>query len=346
MSGQDIGSEYSTTLAKAIGAESLNCIGDMPVLSDEDVVDLKGILKGTKTTTSPIDTKQAISILAHAERSVESVEIVGQILARSSESTKVRVSAAASLGVMGTEAAEKVLLASLNAEDPFVRSQVIKSIGKMGSSESLRRLESLPETASDLDRKLADFARMAITFREGAHDKESVPGIDWRSQSIETVEGDRVVENIRKIWGSTYGVELNREIGLSLVCGRSTLSVLLNRDLKRGSWLETLQSRPLIAGIVTAMEREVGRYSVRYLLMTTPTESGLTITGVRTDGEAAFGGRATLGDRGLQLTVRDVGPGGAPAEIDGVVTSDSFQLDLRTWGRTVRSKKHGEAVTV
>ena len=265
---------------------------------------------------------------------------LAQILGNSGESTEVRVSAAANLGVLGTEAGEKALLASLETEDPFVRREVIKSLGKIGSAESLRRLDSLPETASGLDRKLADFARMTIAFREGSDDRDSM----LRSQPLEVIEADRVTEIVRKIWGPTYGVDLNREVGFTVYCGRSPLSILVNSELKRGSWLETLRSRPLIAGIVTAKESEVERFSVRNLLMTKPTETGFAIVATRTGGDVVFAGKAEPEGDGFRLSVRDVGPEATQTEIAGIVTNDSVELNLHTWRGTARSKKRGEAV--
>ena len=232
------------------------------------------------------------------------------------------------------------MLASLETEDPFVRREVIKSLGKIGSAESLRRLDSLPETASGLDRKLADFARMTIAFREGSDDRDSM----LRSQPLEVIEADRVTEIVRKIWGPTYGVDLNREVGFTVYCGRSPLSILVNSELKRGSWLETLRSRPLIAGIVTAKESEVERFSVRNLLMTKPTETGFAIVATRTGGDVVFAGKAEPEGDGFRLSVRDVGPEATQTEIAGIVTNDSVELNLHTWRGTARSKKRGEAV--
>jgi hypothetical protein len=344
MSETHIEKKYSKSLAKAVAAESLVCFSDLPALSDKDLADLKGILKGTKTTSVPIDAKQAITILAHGEPSVESIEILARILSNTSESTKVRVSAAANLGILGSESAEKALLKNLDTEDQFVRSEVIKSLGKVGSAESLRRLDLSAETASDSERRLIDFARVTIAFREGSYEEDSMPGVDWRTQSLKVVEGDRVAENVRKIWGSTYGVVLSREVGLAMVCGRSTLSVLLNSLLKRGSWLETIRSRPLIAGILTVKEHEVAQYSVRSLLITKPTDTGFTIAATRTDGDVVFAGDARPEGDGLRLTIRNVGPERTPVEIGGVITNDDIKLDLRTWRGTVRDKRHGEAL--
>ncbi len=342
MSDTSNGTNNSDSLAKKLAAENLACINNMPNPSKQDLTDLKGILRNTKITSTAVDIKQALTMLTHAEPSAESVEILSRILSNTRQTTKVRVSAAANLSVLGTQDAEKALLVNLDVDDPFIRLEVIKSLGKIGSIESLRCLEAAVETASDKDRKQIAFACTTIAFREGSYDRDSIPGIDWRTQSLKVIEGRQVAEKVEKIWGSTYGVKLNHELGLIFTCGKSTLSVLLNNTLKRGSWLKNLRSKPLIAGVLTIKEHEVKRYSVRYILMTKPTDTGLIITASRTNGDVVFAGKAIAEGDELRLSMRDVGVERTPAEIDGVITNDNIKLDLRTWRGVVRSKSHGE----
>lgn len=347
MSAREEGRRYSKTVLKTISAGTVGCIGDAPALSERDIADLKGILDGTKPADGAVDTRQAMTVLTHAEPSPESAGILGRILARDDAPVKVRTSAAANLGRFGGEAAgaaESALLGGLDTKNRFVRSEIIESLGKVGSTESLRRLGDLVETASEADRRRARFACTAIAFREGRYDEEAFRLFDWRSHPVGVLEGEPVAERVRDLWGPRWGVELNREVALTLPCGGATLSVLLNRELRRGSWLETLQERPLVAGILAAEEREVGRHSVRNVVLTVPTDTGFDIAVARSDGNVVFAGRGEPDGDGFRLTIRDVGLERVPAWIEGRLTAETFDLTLRTWAGRVRDKRHGQAV--
>lgn len=344
MSIEHIKPGISSALAELISADRMSCIDDAPVfpaLDEDDIAHLEGILRGTEAAPTPVDEKRAIALLALVEPSADSAEILGRIVADRSASTNVRVTAAANLGKMEPSAAEQALLASLDADDPFVRSEVLESLAKVGSEQTLRRLESQPPSASPRDRELAAFARLVSAFRSGDERAASRVGVGWRSRDVEVLDPPRVSAIIRRLWGSSFGIDLNPEIGLCIDCGRAALSLLLSRELQRGSWLEALRARPRVAGLV-ALASGKQRYSAQYIVMTSPTETGITIVVVSTNRAVVYVGDAELVGDGLWVTVRDVGPARASVAIEGLMTNDSFHLSLRSWQGPVRSGRHGK----
>jgi hypothetical protein len=335
----------SAKLARAISPEGVSCFSDAPVLSEKDVADLKAVLTGERDEADRIDTKQAISLLAHTDRSPEASEILGRILGAESEPIRVRVSAAANLAVVGTEEAEAILLEHLDAGDTFVRLEVIESLGKVGTEASRARLEAVAKRASAPEARAAAAALVAIDFREGRTRQEGWPGVARRSVAVDLIEAEVIAKRVGNLWGSTYGIRLNPDVALGLPCGRTQLTVLLNAELKRGSWLEAARSRPLIAGIVTGKDGESERHVVRHVLLTRPTEEGFAIAATRASGDVVFAGEAVPDGDGYRLRVRDVGPERMPAEVEGVITNDSITLELHTWLAPTRRKRHGRAIT-
>lgn len=317
----------SRALAELISTDRISCIDDAPVfpaLDADDVADLKSILGGIAAVPATVDEKRAIALLAIVEPSPESAEILGRILANRRASTTVRVTAAANLAKMEAKAAEQALLASLEADDPFVRSEVLESLAKVGSEAALRRLQSLD------DGELPAFARLLSGFRSGDEQAASRVGVGWRSRAVEVLDPQRVSAIIRRLWGSRFGIDLHHEIALGIDCGRSVRPLLLNRELQRGSWIDTLRARPLIAGLV-ALASGKQLYSVQHVVMTSPTETGIEIIVASTNRAVVYAGEATLVDDGLWVTVRDVGPARASIAIEGWMTPDSFHLTLSSW---------------
>lgn len=292
------------------------------------------------------NTAQDNAVNAKSKITTESTAQLKQILSSTSKTTKERISAAANLGIIGTQDAEQVLLLNLENDDPFIRREVFKSLGMIGSGESLKRLNLAADIQNDVDQKQLDFARKIIAFREGDADQSDTPDINWKTQSLQSIEGEQVSKVVREIWGSNYGLELNPKFGFAFNCGRSTLNVLLNNALAPGSLTEDLCSKPMIAGLVTIRESEVQGYSVRYLLLTEPTDNGFKISVNRTSGDVVFSGNAIQDKKTLRLTMRDVGIERTPTEIIGTINNDRINLDLRTWQGKVQSKGHGEAVRI
>ncbi|MBV1931196.1 MAG: HEAT repeat domain-containing protein [Porticoccaceae bacterium] len=344
MSNNDLGTEYSSTLKNAIELHKLNCCVDTPTLSKQDIVDLQAILGGTKTTTIPIDTKRAIALLSHAGQSAESNEILGSILANTREKTNLRVSAAAGLGVSNTKAAENILLDNIDTTDSFVREEIIKSLGKVGSSKAVDILTSRLKTTEDQEHKLVSFALTAIAFREGDASSASIPDFEWHTQTLKSLKGKALAENINNIWGSSYGLTLNKDIGFSATCGHSTLGILLNKQLSRGSWLDTLLSQALLLGLITAKESQMGFYSVRYILMSRPTKTGFALTATKTSGDVALAGNAVRDGDKFNLTLLDVGLERIPTQVKGTISNELIEANIITWPGTIRNAKHGNPI--
>jgi hypothetical protein len=122
--------------------------------------------------------------------------------------------------------------------------------------------------------------------------------------------------------------------------------LFLNAEIKRGALVSSVRSKAMLAGVVVVREESVKHSGVRYLLLTTPSATGLEVTITRTSGQVAYTGEARADGDALRLAMRDVGLERVPTEINGVVSNDSGLLNFRIWRGAVRMKKHGESVQV
>jgi hypothetical protein len=336
--------EFSRELLQAISAEEAGCVFDMPALTGNDLAVLKQILRGERIPRTPVDKKRVVNALARSESSAEASDILARIVSNTSETKRVRATAASSLSLMPPDAAEKALLQNLTVNDEAVRAKVFKSLGRVGTAESLGRLNALPEPANHYARKQMFLAKLAITYRSGSEARnaefaKSALGISWTTEAAKAVEGKRVRENIDAILDSTYGLGLNPDIGYEIVCGRNKLFLFLNDAIKRGAFAESLRSRNMIAGLVARQEGEARFFSTRYLVLTSPSAEGVEVIVARTNGDVAYAGEARIDGDALQLNMRDVGLERIPMEIEGRVSNADIRLGLNAWRGESRPKK-------
>jgi HEAT repeats len=343
--------EFSRTLLQAISLNSLEVEIDLPILTGADLSVLKEILRGEKIPNFLIDIKRAINALTRSERSVEAGEILSRIVSDTEETVGVRATAALNLSMMPPEVSEKALLQNLTSADETVQVEVIKALGRIGSAEALARLKALSEPDNDFIKQQLSLAKLAIAFRSGADeagdwDAKSILGIQWMTHTAKIVEDRQVRENIDAIWGSTYGITLNPNVGFEISCGRAKHFLFLNDVVKRGTFLDDVKSRKMIAGLVALQEEHIQYSTIRYLLLTNPSNSGIELIVARTNGEAVYAGEANPNGAALRLRMRDVGLERTPTEIEGLLSNEDIQLNFRVWGGRAKKKKHGEPIRV
>ena len=76
--------------------------------------------------------------------------------------------------------------------------------------------------------------------------------------------------------------------------------------------------------------------------MTSPSANGLEVTVARTNGEPAFIGELRPDADQHRLNMRDVGLESVATEIEGIVSDDSIQLNVRVLRGVERPRKHAQ----
>ncbi|HEX2047422.1 MAG TPA: HEAT repeat domain-containing protein [Acidimicrobiales bacterium] len=351
----------SRPLSQAIAADALDCpVDGLPPLGADDVADLKRILRGETTPAVPIDRARAIRALFRSDRSGETSDVLGRVLANQEETTRARAVAAYGLGTIPGAESERALVRNLSTEDDTVRSEVVTALGRVGSAEALDRLKAVPDPRSPRARRQLSLSRLVIALRAGAGAQEIeearralrvgmrepvAPEPDAPQRTFEStlIEAPEVRELLGMVDGSMYGISLSDEVGFRVPCGRATYVLFLNSLLKRGRFVEGVRSKGLVAGILGAQERVTRRVTPRYLVLSTPTPKGLDLLVTRTDGEPAFSGEAALEGDGLRLTLGTAGERGAPARVDGTLSGSDLRWRLVVSGEA-RQKGHGREI--
>ncbi len=345
MTEQQADRQFSDRLKNIVAANRLDCCSDLPRLNKDEVACLRGILSGTMDTADTIDNKRAMRVLAQADPSTDSALVLEQILSNTKTGIQLRVSAAAALGLCATSEAEQALLKNISTGNRFLRAEIIKSLGKIGSVDAMSELIKLGHADDSNERRLAIFALNTIAFRENLDAGLSLSGFDWSSQAMVPILGDDLATVIGNIRGATYQLLPSPEIGFTASCGGSALCLVLSNVLKRGVWLDTFLSRPLLAGLLLGKANDASFYTVRCLFMTRPDETGFSVVGVRVNGDVVYSGHAEKNSAGFRLQLREVGPQQVPTRIEGTLTNDSIELHLRIWRGAAQSNKHGHAIT-
>lgn len=341
--------ELSRELLRAISAETSVVEVDLIVLVGRDLADLKRILRGEIIPKVAIDKKRAVNVLARSERSVEAGEILASILSNTEELATIRVLAALNLSLMPPEVAERALLQNLASDDEIVRSEILRSLGRIGTADGLAYLKELPIQDNEYTQRQLSFAKLAISFRSASEDQDAQDvlntlGIRRTTLAAKPVERKRVQEYINAIGGSTYGINLSPNIAFELSCGKIRHFLFLNDEIRRGAFINSIHSRAMIAGLVAMKEQGVMYLATRYLVLTLPVETGVDVIVTGTSGNVAYAGEARPdGDR-LRIEMRDVGCDRAPMQIRGFLSNDDIHLNLRIWRGITRIKKHGEPI--
>jgi len=339
---------FSRDLERAISPRVRQVEADLPVVRGDDLATLKKILRGEAKPPFEVDPKRAINALTRSERSEDVAQILSAVLSREQETTKVRTVAAHNLAMLPPEFAEKPLLRNIATADGILRDEIVTSLGRVGTAESLKRLEELPAPPGEARQRLLVLAKAAIGVRSGMKppDLGRVLGVRWSDHRLNPLEPGRVREELTRLWDSTFGIALNPEFGFELDCGNSKNLLFLNAEIKSGNFLASAATKPLIAGLVALREDDTPHSTVRYVVFTTPAESGIEIVVTRKNGQVAFAGQARIENEALRISLRDVGQERTPTAVEGTVTNDRIDLKLRVWRGAAKSKRPGLPVQV
>jgi hypothetical protein len=318
------------------------------ILGTKDVAVLRQILSGVIEPAVEIDRRRALGALARSDRSTETGQLLGRVLLDRTAPRRERAAAAAYLGLLGPEAGEPPLLAALGKSDGLLRSEVIQSLGQVGTRRGLARLRRLKLGDGDSARRSLALSELAIAFREGRGTGGELAdklAIDWTTIEAAPIDSKAVRATLAALAGPTYGIPLRRDFALGFVCQKLRNVVLLNEALRPGSFPEDAARSGMIAALIVSQpEARIDYYTVRWLLLTSPTADGVAMAMVRPTGELSFEGQALADSSGLRFRLRDVGIERVPAEIVGEVTPDAVKWTMRLWRGPVRDKQRPRSV--
>ena len=102
--------------------------------------------------------------------------------------------------------------------------------------------------------------------------------------------------------------------------------------------MEPLRSGSIIAGIIALEEKHTRHLTVRYLILKTPNRAGAQLTVLNTNGEVAYVGNAQPNGEEFRFSLRDVGSERLATQIEGTISEDAMNFEVRVWRGTPRPK--------
>lgn len=281
---------------------------------------------------------KALAAIARVGAMKES-KILGRIVADKKEDIHLRAAAATDLSLMPAKHAERELIPNLRVRDNLVRSKVIKSIGLVGSKKALGALDRISGVKSDFVGKQLKFSKALISYRLGL-EREDLPFVEGAKRkrgrkgeliglSTRQVGADKVKNCLQLLEGSTWGIDVAKNLGFEVSAGRARWTVLLNKKFSEGDVLSSIAKRKMLTGLLTRWTRETGTYAVQYVVLTRPHNSSVDIMVVRTDGEVCYSGHGTLRNGAMTFSISDIERRGtAPTQVTGQFKPEGVEFQV------------------
>ena len=308
-------------------------------LRTEDISLLKRILRRELVPQENIKLENAINALAQVEKSPEVCRILGDFVADETVDLTVRSTAALALGSIPLPEAEHSLLANLYAAAPTLQFNVLKSLGQIGSQESLERLNRLRPGNFEFVKKQHNFARALIAhrhnlpgeylpFRKGLTRKRT-KDTELIELTLHPLAPRQVRHNAARRRGSAYGITLSSRRGFELTAGKARWGLFLNELLDQEGLFSLVRQRKLITGILSRWDDLTDGFSTQYVILTDPKEAATEIMVVRSDGEIVYTGQADVQGGLISFAMSDVKrPGTAPTSVRGTLTERGVEFSL------------------
>lgn len=327
------------------------------LLSDAEIAIIKSLLRSKSPLPKHIRLPKAMTLLAQAEHSAEVVALLGSVLGRRSLDPISRAVAASLLNRMPREEAELVLMANIGAEDPLVLSHVIQSLGCIGHAQALTHLESIGAPREPYVQKQLALSKALIMhrlnlpgdplpFREGEK-RTPQPGDELLGVSFHRMPVASVQKCRQHLRGCTYEIAPSDTLGLEFIAGNARWILFCNREMEAAGFPHTLLMRKWIFGLFTIENKRARSLNTQHIVLTKPSEKGVDIQVVRTDGEVYYTGRASGAGDTITFSLRDVNrPGTAPTTFEGRLSPGGVAFDTRVAFSKRVGKRTTDAVAI
>lgn len=308
-------------------------------MDEQDVVALKSVVAHDVALPEGALFHRAVAALVDKEKSPEVGSLLTRLVSDESENIRNRVYAAAELARFKPDTVEQGLIKNLRVSDPLLKTQIVKTLGCIGGTAALAKLDELPESPQAYTKKQVVFAKALISYRLGL-DRDDLPFIQGKERlastsrelinlSLRKMKKNSVASNLKKLLGWRYGIDLSDGFGFGLDAGKSHWALFINRQLQGERLFSAIKRRKYITGLLSLQEARTNTFAVQYIVLTNPKEQELDISVVRTDGEVFYTGKADLSGGILRFRMFDVErKGTAPTNVQGRLTTKGIEIDV------------------
>lgn len=302
------------------------------LLNALDLPDSAELLEAAATpepTLSRGDRVKALTAAMHVDPA-RTVDLLGEILSDESADTTLRGVAASLLGRSSLPVAEEVLIRHVDEREGVVRLEVVAALGRVGGVRAYDALTEAARSESISLRRQAVFARAMIAYRHGLEPDPLPPaqgpvepppeqGVETVEINVRNMDGDRIAYCLDSLEDSTFGIEVDLDLGFWVTAGRAEWALLLNGQLGQDELARSLMERRKVVGILARRSRETDTFASQYLILSRPAVGDTAELMVyRTDGELFYAGRASARGGQLEFAVAHADrPGAAPTYARG-----------------------------
>ncbi len=253
------------------------------------------------------------------------------IVADSARPAEQRTIAAVGLGSLYDGRSIDALLAAANSADASLARRAVEALGRVGTPDTLRALESIAVPAGPARGSLA-FARSLIAYRHGlAGHRVTLP----RKTDITTVEPTRAQPLPVHRLAPQAWAELRaslREVPaaaaptdrppLELRCGQDRLLLFVNPAIE-GQAPARAFTRQVVAAVLMKWSMALRRwFIVEYFFAHPQRGAPVQVIGVRPTGTVVHAGTASLDAASVRIALQALdGPLAAPTRVDAVVAA-------------------------
>jgi len=323
----------SPKLTRIVSDQALDCINGKLSLDKNEIDALIKILSNKAKSKSPVNRKRAVNAFIQVAKGRVFSEVLAKILLDSTELNATRIAAASGLGKFADKESEKTLIQALGKTGGHLQREVIKAMGRIGTEKSIKALDSLSENNDPGFQHTLTFARLFIGYRiKGTSiDSEKIKealGAQWIKLQSNPLSKKKLRENIQSLRDNTFGLKLSNDVGFEITCGKTRNTLFLNDEFKPGALLKNLKSHSQISGIVAIRNPEESISTVRNIVMTNLSESGIDIIVTRTTGEVVYAGNAWSEGKVWEFTLRDIGLTSAPTTVTGTISDKEIIFEV------------------
>jgi len=325
----------SPKLTRVVSDQALDCISGSLSLDKQDIDTLTKILLDKEKIKSAVNRKRAVNAFIQVAEDNELSEVLAKILLDSTELNATRIAAASGLGKFADTKSEKALIQALGKTDGHLQREVVKAMGRIGTEKSIKALDALSEKNDPSFKHALTFSRIFIGYRaKGAPiDSEKIKkalGAQWIKLQSNQLTKEQLQESIPSLRNNTFGLRLSNDIGFEIMCGKAINTLFLNDKFKSDSLLKTLKSCSQISGIVAVRNPKNPISTVRNIVITNLSESGIDIIVTRTTGEVVYAGDAKPEGEIWKFTLRDIDLTSAPTTITGTISDKTIMFEVNS----------------
>jgi hypothetical protein len=300
-----------------------------------------------KTRSIPRTEAIALLLASNFPNKEEDFEL---LLENQNEPSTIRYLAAISLGKLNTTRAKEILDKNTLVGDDQVLTGITKALGYIGDEHSIDFLISVKERTVGFVASQAEFAAALISYRlnlkgndlpfPSQQDYLGIPS-EFQHMQISVAADQEIKEYFDSLINEPVGIRLGEKPAYQVFYDRGVGMVLFNEDVISQGHTRILLKRKAFLGIFADKDGESGRYSVAYLILTSPREESrrINILIYRPNGKLIFAGIAEVEAENTKFSIRSVAQVGVfPLLIEGSIKDSKLNITTAQFSTAIPNK--------